>query len=393
MAVPNGSTVRWFHSDMADAPEVRNVAGGLIDVLDACLINGFGQKVVDSISVSGGVATVNISSGHDYEKHAVIRLSGSSIAALNDDWRVTGATGASLTFNCPGVADGFDPGPVSVIRATPGWWEKPFGATGARGAYRSTHPNASGLFLYIDDSPTGTNASRVRGYETMSTIDDGENPFPTFEQEANMVWRRTSTITASLLPRPWVLVADESFMWLFMNWHSALANRAAMYQFGDIVPIMQDAFHCVLTAHSISIPTAPGSNTSQNNFGGDSTGSYFARDMSDAAPGPVGYGRVGSRITSNPGGGEIYPARVNNGYIFFYPVAAYSNGQFRGNVPGIIQSLTSSVETIPPDVGLEVVRVFVEPTDVTQFTVLLLGVAAGDSMVSHCGINISGPWR
>ena len=98
--------VKWFHSDMLDAPVLRGQAGALIELLDACLINGFSTRTPDSITVTSGVATVALSAGNPYEKHAVIKITGASVAALNDEWRIDTTAASSLTFLCPGVPDG-----------------------------------------------------------------------------------------------------------------------------------------------------------------------------------------------------------------------------------------------------------------------------------------------
>ena len=58
--------VKYFHSSQVGAPVMSQggAAGLLIALLDACLVDGFGLKTVDSIVVASGVATANVSTGH-----------------------------------------------------------------------------------------------------------------------------------------------------------------------------------------------------------------------------------------------------------------------------------------------------------------------------------------
>lgn len=114
------TSVKWFHSEMPDAPVLSGQVGKLIELLDACLINGFSVRTPDSIVVSEGVATVSISAGNPYEKHAVVAISGASDAALNSEWRIDSSGGSSFTFLCPGVTNGTVTG-ASVKRAAAGW--------------------------------------------------------------------------------------------------------------------------------------------------------------------------------------------------------------------------------------------------------------------------------
>ena len=48
------TTVKHFDSTMTGAPTLANVAGNLLAVLDACLVDGFGLKTVDSLVVASG---------------------------------------------------------------------------------------------------------------------------------------------------------------------------------------------------------------------------------------------------------------------------------------------------------------------------------------------------
>ena len=44
-------TVKYFNSGMTGAPQIANNWGDLVTMLDACLVNGFALKAIDTLSV------------------------------------------------------------------------------------------------------------------------------------------------------------------------------------------------------------------------------------------------------------------------------------------------------------------------------------------------------
>ena len=57
------TSVKYYASTMPGAPVLSGTAGALATLLDACLVDGFGLKTVDTLVVASGVATANISTG------------------------------------------------------------------------------------------------------------------------------------------------------------------------------------------------------------------------------------------------------------------------------------------------------------------------------------------
>ena len=389
------STVRWFHSEQPGAPQINaDATGELIAILDACLLNGFDSKSVDSLAVASNVATVTISGGHDYEKHAVIKIAGATPAELNGDWRITAADATTFTFDATGIADGAATGTITAIRATPGSWEKAHTGTD-KAAYRSTHPDATGLLFRIIDDQATTGGIRIRGFESMTDVDTGTRPFPTEAQvsDTNYRWRKSNTASASFLPRPWTLVCDESFVWFFVDFSSSATIPAAMYHFGDVAGRLDDAYRFVITGHTTATPASPGTNTNQNNFGGGQhTGCFFARNAAGAEADPSLYVRNGRIGSNDPGQGPAFPDNLTGGYLFS-PVMAGSDGTginsiMRGVVPGILQSWTDATTTLDTDL-----RRVLDPTAHYDRAVMVVAVSAALSNQSHVGVDIWGPWR
>ena len=57
MVSPVDTSVKWARSTMPGAPVLTRAAGSLIGLLDALLVNGWGQQTATSVVVAGGVAT------------------------------------------------------------------------------------------------------------------------------------------------------------------------------------------------------------------------------------------------------------------------------------------------------------------------------------------------
>jgi hypothetical protein len=237
-------SVKYFHSAMTDAPVLNGLAGSLIGVLDACLINGFQLKSVDSIVVASNVATAEISAGHTYEVDSVVLVAGATPAGLNGEKRVLSATGTQITFAAPGISDQTATGTIDA-RFAPAGWEKPFSGTNLA-VYRS--PNLAGTrsFLRIDD--TDTVNARVLGYENMADVNTGTGPFPTNGQQAGGLWWPKASASGATA-RPWVVIADDRTFYLWVN--TATTNSEAdglLSGFGDFNSFKSgDAFSCFIS--------------------------------------------------------------------------------------------------------------------------------------------------
>lgn len=274
------TSVKFFHSGMLDAPVLRGEAGALIELLDACLINGFSTRTPDSIVVADEVATVTISAGNPYEQHAVISITGASVAALNAEWRIATAAASTFTFACPGVADGAATG-ASVKRA-PAGWERPFSAS-HKAAYRSTDILSTQMSLRVDDADA--RYARVRGYESMIDIDTGVGLFPTVTQRTSTEYTWPKNYVSGVASVKWALVADGRSINFLPAWYRQNASAQGQHEylrFGDIYGFYeQDPFACCIAAIPNSSPTFTGnSGTNTERLLTTAGGCYLARDRS-----------------------------------------------------------------------------------------------------------------
>lgn len=98
-------------------------------------------------------------------------------------------------------------------------WTKPFTGTN-KAAFRQAGDCQHYLRIQ-DDGPGagGAREARITGYESMSDVDTGTNPYPTAAQGvggiAMVVCRKSST--ADGVARPWIVVADQFTFYLLVQ--------------------------------------------------------------------------------------------------------------------------------------------------------------------------------
>ena len=251
-------TTKIFHSNMAGAPVLSGTAGAMIAILDACLKDGFGLVTMDSLTVSGGVATLSRSGGMTFEADAVVQLAGitGTYSSLNGDRRLISVGASTATFDATGLPNGTAAGTITA-KVSPLGWSKPFSGTNLA-AYKATGPTALGMYLRVDDS--GTTVARVAGYESMSDINTGTGPFPTAAQvSGGGYWEKAGA--AGSTARNWIVVGDERafYWWSVPNAAAAITSQGLLRGFGDLIPRRSsDAYAAFLAADIASIVTSTG---------------------------------------------------------------------------------------------------------------------------------------
>lgn len=394
MTVKADTSVKWFHSAMADAPVLRGQSGALIELLDACLINGFSTRSPDSVVVAGGVATVSIGAGNPYEAHAVVRIAGAMPAELNGDWRVKAVTGTTFTFDCPGVMDGSATGTITAMMA-PAGWGKPFSATN-KAVYQSLLPDSTQLFLRIDDA--AAQWTRVRGYEQMTDVDTGFGLFPTLAQVADNVFTWAKSNAASSAARAWVVAADGAAFYLFPFFSTSYLNMSAPYFFGDMVRLSpNDVYHCMIWAQATSAPSTPSAsfgglllNTGSNS----AVGTYVARRSSQEG----GAGQIfkgGSSLSPRFGSDQpAYPSAVDGALHLHSPIVIVDGTSVTGSsatdpIRGLLPGVAQPLQLLPlshlsqfDGVGIHAGR-----------RMMMVSVDGGGTYYGRVAIDITGAWR
>ena len=178
---------------MRGAPVLNGVAGSLIGLLDAFLIDGWGMATANSLSVSGGVATLTMPAGSDFEDGCVVLIAGATPAALNGEQRIATTNGTTLTFPTT-AADGPATGTITVKYAPCGWQKAFSGANLA--VYRSQNVMGNRRFLRVQD--TGNVDARVVAYNNMTGVSTGTGPFPTAAQiSGGGYWLKSTSANAT----------------------------------------------------------------------------------------------------------------------------------------------------------------------------------------------------
>lgn len=385
-------SVKFFHSSMVGAPVLSGTAGAMVGVLDACLKDGFGSKSVNTLVVSGGVATMTVTGSHSAEVGTTVLVTGATPSGLNGDQKVTAVTGTSVSFATTEV-DGTATGTIT-FKMSPLGFSTPFTGTNLR-AYRADSVESTRMYLRVDD--TASQTCRVVGYETMSDVNTGLNAFPTNAQEVGgMYWGKSSL--ASSVARDWVLVGDERGFLIWGNFAANVQGVGAAFGFGDIISNKSgDAYGCAIFGA---------------NNGINSTGS--------PVPGCIGYGMGTTaatfayiaRASTGLGGAQlarkIAPYNLSAGYSgttnYNSNAFAYPNGPdnsllvspvdilvgtgLRGRLAGVYhtpQVVNDSFNT----------RDFVDGTGAfagKRFMSLRTGTP-GSSTYGATFIDVTGPWR
>ena len=127
-----------------NTPQLQNAYGSIINVLDACLVNGINIGAISSLTASGTTVTALFSSAHKLMQYQVIKIVGAVQDEFNGEHRIlTVPNSNEVTFEiaaAPSVATA-----TGVLEASlpPLEWEKPFSSVnvngGGKAAYRSTN--------------------------------------------------------------------------------------------------------------------------------------------------------------------------------------------------------------------------------------------------------------
>lgn len=329
---------------MSGAPTLNGVAGSLIAVLDACLVDGFGLKTADSVTVSGGIATATFSTGHSFEPDVIALVSGATPAGLDGEKTVLTTSTNTITFDAAGIADGTATGTIT-FKIAPAGWAKAFAGTNLA-AYRSTDPTCTRMFLRVDD--TNANNARVVCYESMTDVNTGTAPFPTSGQiSGGGYWGKANDTSATA--RVWTLIADAKTFWLHMHTvaSSAAGMSGSIWGFGDFESYKSsDPYACKINAvssaaHTQSSGLQPAAEFLPNLP--NHTGDYAARSftglggssaLSRAAEGFLSGGGTAGALTNTFA--PIYPNGPNNGLVLVRKVLIETGVALRGVTRGIL---------------------------------------------------------
>ncbi len=128
-------------------------------------------------------------------------------------------------------------------------WTRPFvNAEGTKAVFRNDPAAGSGMFLQVDSSlANGEVFAHIYGYENMTDVDTGVFPFLSLGYKFYNSQYRNSE------PRPWLLIGDERFFYLFSWRQDTLTNfdgqkpAVGICFFGDGISIHDsDPYFCMI---------------------------------------------------------------------------------------------------------------------------------------------------
>lgn len=381
------TAVRSYKSTDYGAPSLRGVAGDVIALLDACLVDGFGSRSVQSITRVGTTATATIA-GHAYNEHDVLTISGAGQAEYNGTVRIFNVTTNTFDFEVTGTPA--TPATGTILAKKPGGgWLKSFTGTN-KAAYRASDVSATRLFLRVDD--TTTTYATASGYEYMESIDAVAGGF------GAGYWQKSSA--ADTTARAWELVTDGFAFYLFIGHSAGYPNGHSLVAFGDIVSCRQgDAFHCMsITSSSPTAGNTPGTSSDggyvTNVYGYSFLNTQAMARAANQTSGPTAFaklavGHSGMQLMGNNAGQLLaYPHAVDNALVATPLLVAESSAQIRGAMPGMYAPLHDR-----PGTRLTVLTNW---SALPGRAIWLLPIGIPNVSPSYEGracIDVTGPWR
>lgn len=339
------TSVKYFHSAMSGAPTLNAVAGTLINVLDACLVNGFNLKTVDSLVVSSNVATATISTGVGaFEADTVVNISGATPSGLNGDKRIISVTANTITFAATGISNQTATGTITAKLASAGW-EKVYSGTNLA-VYRSQDVTGTREYLRVDDT-AGRNG-RIICYESMSDVNTGTGRFPLESQISGGYWWPKADAATAATARAWTIIADSRTFYIHTNTHTtttALGVNGWTGGFGDFTSVKPgDAYSCAVFGATFDTSAT---STSQVHNLGYSYATSFTNSGIAVARSYTGLGgsilpvRRAESMTygdahSGWSSGVTYPNPVDNSLILSRMAIVEMNAALRGFIRGLL---------------------------------------------------------
>lgn len=333
------TSVKYFHSSMPGAPTMSGIAGAMVAVLDACLVNGFGAGNLDSLTVTDGVATAIRSAGHPFSPDQIVLISGATPAGLNGQFRVLTTTTTTYTFAVTGVSNGPASGTITH-KVAPAGWEKTYSTTN-KAVYRSTNVEGTRCYLRVDD--TVTLMSRVVGYSSMTDVDTGAGIFPSSSQmSGGAYWPKSNSSDSS--SRVWTVIADDRSFFIHVGFGGWSSYQGTCF-FGDFTSKKQtDPYACAL--HGYSSSGVVGNSDSTGDVGYSGGGNTWAPRGVSGLGGSQSLRRVAaipllSAMSANSGDASnahpAFPNPADNGLYLTEMLVGETSpvASLRGTLPGL----------------------------------------------------------
>ena len=165
--------IKFYMHSNSSAPQLTNNYGCMIDVLDACLVNGFGSQAVATLTASGTTVTATYGSAHNYLQYQVTKIAGVNQTEFNGEHRILTVPDANtITFELAAVPS-VTTATGTITSSLPSLgWLKPFSGTG-KAAYRSANTLlASRPYLRVVDALAPAYTATYAKYAKVGIVED-----------------------------------------------------------------------------------------------------------------------------------------------------------------------------------------------------------------------------
>lgn len=389
--------VTYMHSGQLGAPQMNGAPGSngqMLQVLDACLVDGFNSQTVTTATKTATSVTLTFGTSHGYVERQLINVSGATDAGLNGNHKVISLTTNTITINAVGV--GVTTGSITT-KITPLGFESIFGSVAPlKRAYRSKDAQSTKTVLYLDmNLPAGngyhaTNPSKramVSLCEDMTTLGVQINSYTdtrnSYDSNPNgsLFWHqakgrsKAASVTTATNSK-WVVIGNGSFFYFLTEWTDDATIRGRgtglrdLYGFGDLPSLsgISDRYNCAwLGSYSVNDVIQSSFSSNGARIGGDpsSTASkqgFFISDyngiggLQDFVITHDGRGSVAATASGYELKGALFPNPSTVSVIGF-PTYAMQVGDIRASMPNLHYlphniSLTDSTNDLTMNGGL-----------------------------------------
>lgn len=266
--------ITYMHSRQLNAPQMNAAEGSngqLLQILDACLIDGFNTQTVVSVTKTATSVTLTFGLPHGYAERQLIVISGATDALLNGRHRIVSLTEQSVTIDVAGVS--VTTGTI-LAKVAPLEFESIFGNTNPlKRAYRSNNQLGTKTVLYLDMTVlSGYHATQparramVSACENMielgvqiNSYTDAINNYAS-NPNGSLFWYqnrnvgKTAAVT-STTNQDWVVVGNGDFFYLFHEYSDDVRYQRQGFRdfhaFGDMSSFSgdYDRYNCYLSAY------------------------------------------------------------------------------------------------------------------------------------------------
>lgn len=142
----------FYTSAMAGFPAGNTrVAGGLIAVLDACLVNGANLTTTTGVTQTGGTVTASFAGNHNFSVGDSVLVEGATPSAYNGRVTVTAKTSNSISWAIDSGTTSPATGTITVKHPGAGW-TKSWADTNMAAYRSSTSDNGVGAYMQIENN-------------------------------------------------------------------------------------------------------------------------------------------------------------------------------------------------------------------------------------------------